>query len=661
MSNRPDGPEDHPIVAGRDGALKRGLSLTGAWPLAILLLLSFLPYIGVLENDFAYIYDDKAQIIDSPYVHSFQHLRETLTTTVWSYKSTRDVTNYYRPMTTIGFLLTYQFFGPLAYGFHLVSLLLHLAVVVLLFVVAQRIFNDRGAAFAAAGLFALHPIHVESIAWISAVTDLQMTFFYLFTFWCFLWVAAPNGGRRPWAVAAMMIGFLLALLSKEPAFTLAVLVVIYEHFYRPDRTQTTPVQKALRYGPIWLLAIGYLSMRFHLLGSLAHHSGWYRLSRSETVLSALALLGQYIFKLFWPAHLSAFYVFHPSAHLLEAPVLEGICALILCLVVFGVLWKHARPASFGVLWLLATIAPMLNAGWMGSYVLADRYFYLPSVGFCLVAGWAAAALWRTAWKRRGGWQWAVVAGFSTVVVLCIFRIVTRIPDWHDDVTLITRAMAEQPDDFILHDGLGSAYWLRGQWALAERQWKESLRLKPTFIRPINSLGALCAKQHRYGEAITYLQTAILLDPAGADAHLNLGALYGETGQLDRAEEQFRAAVTLAPLNFAAHNVLGKLYLDSGRLPQAQQQFVQSLECDPNLAALDYLGYVYQREGDNGRAEKAFQAALAVNGADSHAHYHLGLIYSATGRNAQAAKELRAALAADPANPEIQAALDKLPR
>jgi Flp pilus assembly protein TadD len=298
---------------------------------------------------------------------------------------------------------------------------------------------------------------------------------------------------------------------------------------------------------------------------------------------------------------------------------------------------------------------------MGSYVLADRYFYLPSVGFCLVAGWAGAALWRAASRRQAGWRWAVATGASILIALCVLRIVTRIPDWQDDITLITRALAAEPDDFILHDGLGSAYWMRGQWAWAEHEWKESLRLKPTFIRPINALGALCAKQHRFGEAISYLQTAILLDPAGADAHLNLGALYAETGNMDRAEEQFRAAVTLAPLNFAAHNVLGKLYLDSGRLAGAEEQFRESLACDPNLAALDYLGYVYQREGDSGRAEKAFQAALAVDSADSHAHYDLGLIYAAAGRNDQAAQQLEAALAADPGNPEIQSALQKLRR
>jgi tetratricopeptide (TPR) repeat protein len=662
MNSHGEGIEIRP-AAGRGAQIPPPAApfLAGPWPLVVLLLLATLPYIGILRNDFAYIYDDQAQIIDNPYVHSFGHLRETLTTTVWSHKGVQGATNYYRPIMTLGFLLCYQVFGPLAYGFHLASLLLHAAVVAMVFLLAEGIFRDRGPALGAAGLFALHPIHVESVAWISAVTDLEVTLFSVLTFWCFLQLGEQRGARRLSTQAAMAVSFLLALLSKEQALTLAILAVIYEHFYRGDRAETTWVQKVGRYGALWLLLIGYILVRIHVLGSFAHPMGMYPLTTLQTLFSALALFGQYFFKLLWPAHLSAFYVFHPSAHLFQTPVLEGIAALVLCGVVFGTLWKDARPASFGIVWLLVTLAPVLNARWMGPYVLADRYFYLPSVGFCLVAGWAGAALGRVAWRRRGAWRWAVVAGASLVAALCVLRIITRIPDWRDDVTLVSRALAAEPDEFILHDALGDAYWIRGKEALAEHEWKEALRINPTFVRPVNALGALCGKQRRYGEAVTYLQRAILLTPNDATAHLNLGAVYAEMGFPDRAEDQFRTAVSLAPLNFSAHNVLGKLYFDSGRLNEAEEQFRQSLACEPNLAAYDHLGYIYAQRGDRDRAEKAFKAALALKSTDSHAHFNLGRIYAATGRNAQALEELQAALAADPNNPEIQSALEKLKR
>ena len=262
-------------------------------------------------------------------------------------------------------------------------------------------------------------------------------------------------------------------------------------------------------------------------------------------------------------------------------------------------------------------------------------FICPQWDSACVAGWAGSTLWDAASKRQGAWRWAVVAGASVVAGSCVLRIVTRIPDWRDDVTLISRALAAEPGEFILHDALGDAYWMREEGALAEHEWKEALRIDPVFVRPINALGALYAKQQRYNEAVVYLQRALLLDPNDADSHLNLGAVYAETGRLDQAEGQFRIAVSLAPLNFAAHNVLGKLYFDSGRLSQAEEQFRESLNCDPNLAAFDYLGYIYQKQGDNPGAEQAFKAALALNPTDSHAHFNLGLIYAASGLNAQA--------------------------
>jgi 4-amino-4-deoxy-L-arabinose transferase-like glycosyltransferase len=134
-----------------------------------------LPYLNILFNGF--VYDDDTQVLKNPYVQSFRFLKEIFTTNVWSFGGVRAVTNYYRPMMTFGYLVCYQLFGMQAYGFHLVSLLLHVLVVCLVFVLTERLTGDRVWAFVAGALFALHPIHTESVAWIAAVTDLELTFF----------------------------------------------------------------------------------------------------------------------------------------------------------------------------------------------------------------------------------------------------------------------------------------------------------------------------------------------------------------------------------------------------------------------------------------------------------------------------------------------------
>ena len=228
----------------------------------------------------------------------------------------------------LGFLLCYQLFGPHAFGFHLVSLLLNVAVVGMVLVWAEQLLRERVAALAAVALFALHPVHVEAVAWVSAVSDPEVTLFYLLTFWLFLRVATAAGGRRTWVLAAMTGSFILAILSKEQALTLPVLAVLYEHYYREDRLQTARLQKMFRYGPLWLVCLGYVLVRVRLMGAFAHSTRMHSIGVPDTLLSALALVGQYLEKLIWPAHLSAFYPFHPSARFLALPVLAGACALV---------------------------------------------------------------------------------------------------------------------------------------------------------------------------------------------------------------------------------------------------------------------------------------------------------------------------------------------
>src|SRR5579862_3163062 len=191
----------------------------------ILFLLALLPYVNTLFNDF--VYDDHLQVVQNPYVHSFRYLRQIFTTTVWSFQGAQGVTNYFRPMMTLGYLLTYRIAGPIPFSFHLVNLVLNGIAVGLVFYLLRELSGQR-IALIAAGLFALHPIHTESVAWIAAVTDLELTVSYLATF--LLFVRLPAASHK-WHTRALMCAvFALGLLSKEQAMTLPVLALIFEQF-----------------------------------------------------------------------------------------------------------------------------------------------------------------------------------------------------------------------------------------------------------------------------------------------------------------------------------------------------------------------------------------------------------------------------------------------
>src|SRR6202790_1990771 len=352
--------------------------------------LAFLPYANTLLNSF--VYDDYFQIVENPYVHSFRYLREIFGTTVWSFQGAQGVTNYYRPLMSFGYLLFYQIAGAVPFSFHLANILLNVVVVLLVFSVVRRISGER-VGLIAAGLFALHPLHTESVAWVAGVTDLELAVFYLLTFLVYLRHSEPGkgyGGR-----AALYASFVLALLSKEQAMTLPVLLTLFEHFYRDDRATTTLREKMSRYGPLWGIAGLYLVARGILLGGVASIVSRPGLSWYEVVLSGVSLLGTYLAKLIWPAHLSAYYVFHKSSHLTDRNVLLALLGLAFCGTLFALLCRRARLFSFALILILLPLGPVLNPKWMPASVFSERYLYLPSVGFCWLLAWAVVTLWHS--------------------------------------------------------------------------------------------------------------------------------------------------------------------------------------------------------------------------------------------------------------------------
>jgi len=625
--------------------------------IAVLILCATLPYLNTLFNSF--VYDDNRQVLDNPYLKSFQYLPKVFGTTVWSFVGAQGVSNYYRPMMTLGYLFCYQVFGPLAYGFHLVNVCLNAGVVCLVFVVARRMFRDRALAFVAACLFALHPIHTEAVAWIAAVTDLEVTFFYLLTVWLFLNVARPEGKRSAWVELAMVASFAFTIFSKEQSLTLPLVATVYEHFYREDRSQTTWRQKAGRYGVLWLMDVGYVLFRVQHLGAFAPRIQMSRLGLYPSILSALVLIAQYVGKILWPWKLCAYYVFHKGSSVLDPRVIAGIAVLLACAVIFLALWRRSRTASFGFVWFFATLAPVLDVRFLAGNVFAERYLYLPSVGFCWLAGWAGIRLWRDVFKNRPFGRRAFVAATGFVVILFTVRVVARNRVWHDDRTLYTHTLKVSPDAIHIRENLGVVDWDHGNLDGAERQWRMSLKINPNDPIALNNLGLVYAKRKQYKEAAHYFRQSILRKSNYTDPHLNLGSLDLDLEKYEAAEWQLRAAVALSPLIPNCRNKLGKLYRQEGRLAEAEREFSRSVAADPNFEGYDELGDVYLKKGRTAQAEQSFASAAAINPFDAPAHFGLAKVAASDGRREEALKEYAEGLETDPNNPEAKIAVQKL--
>lgn len=625
--------------------------------LGSLLFLCLLVYANCAFNGF--VYDDHSQIQFNPYVHSFKHVGELFRNSIAVQHGKQAWANSYRPLVNLNFLTCFELFGYSPYGYHLVNIFLHLIVVSLIFVLTSKLLSNDWLGLFAAAMFALHPIHTEPVAWIDGISDPLFSVFYLLAFWFYLRI-----GQEPMQTGiqlriGMIFSFFLALLSKETAMNFPVLVTLYEHLYSPDCAQTNWWRKLSRYGWIWVTHGLYLVVRVNVLGTFSPPPMHPAMSRREIFFSALALIGQYGKALVWPLPLVAFAPFRASASFRDAYVLGGGLVCCASAIAFVCLWKRARIYSFAFLWMFLNIAPALNARWMAANVYAERYLYMPSLGFCWLVAGSLLWLWHKAESRAVFARGALAGGSVLLAFLACHEIVVRNRDWKDDQSLILSILKARPDAANARSDYGAMLWFNGSREEAEKQWLVALQYKPDTVEVLSNLGMARLEENRYPEAIAYLQHAIQLQSRFATPHIHLGRVYLAEGKPADAEAEFLRAVDIYPADVQARKSLGQFYFDSGRLKEAEQQFRASIEVAPDSHAWRALGEIYGRENLSDQEQEAWLQALTIEPFDPEAHLSLGRIYLSKGRYPEAQKEFDACLLMEPSNKEALAGMGKL--
>jgi Tfp pilus assembly protein PilF len=645
-------PED---AAGRAPAARKTWS--DAALVALLLLMTLICYANILTNSF--VYDDDQQVLQNPYVRSWRFLPEIFTTTVWSFVGQAGATNYYRPLMTLSYLVLWKLFGPIPFGFHLFSIVVHAAAVTMVFSTGSRIFHDRRIAWCAALLFAIHPIHTETVDWIAALPDLLSCFFFLAAMWVF--VASDKPTWKTQVARAVLFG--LALLSKEPALMLVPTAVLYEHFVRPERGTSTLLEKFARYLPLCALGAAYLSLRIALFGRVAPVLQHPQITWAHSVYSAFAMVADYLRLLLWPSKLSAFHVFHASTSLAGAKVLIGIFLVAICLGIAASVWRKSAAAGFSILWIGVTLLPVLNARWMAANVFTERYLYLPSVGFCWLVGWVGVgicdSLVRASPKRPRLIRSALAVGLAVVCILGVLATIARNRVWSDDITLYTHTLETDPDAYPIRLNLGIVYAALNDRQRAEAEYKIALRLRPDGVNALNALGILYLEEHRYDEATRLFKEAMRLKPLWADPYFAYGRLLENQGRNQDALEPLAKSVELAPVNPVAHRFYADALVATGKPAQAEKEYERSIALGPSLEAEHALADLYLARGDAPRAKALLAQAIAENPYDSAAHLKMARLLEREAKLAEAAREYQKTLQTDPNNIEAKTARDRL--
>jgi tetratricopeptide (TPR) repeat protein len=560
--------------------------------IAVIVFACVAVYANALVND--YVYDDNYQILGNPWIKEIKYLPEIFSSNVWSFQSRGS--NYYRPLMHVIYMIGYHLFGLRAWGFHLINILWHAGVSVLVFSIISHLMRERSAfparryispPFAAALLFAAHPIHTEVVTPVMGVVDLSMTFFYLLAF--FLYIRSGDGLDAMHLLS--LASFFLASLCKEPALTLPGVLILYDYAFNRDVFRSMAFLK--RYIP-YLVIIGiYLLLRLNALQGFApwKHPG--EMSSYLYLINIFPLFTLYLEKLLFPANLNFLHSFSPISSLLS---LKGVISLMVT-AAFGylslIMLKRNRAAFVGFVCILFPLLPALYIPGLSQEIrnaFAERYLYLSSFGFVLLMAVAVARL-----SIHDGVSRAILACvLAVVLVLYSIGTILRNPVWKNDYTLFADTVKKSPDDAVAHDGLGHALLSRGKTDEAMAEFRLALALKPDFANPYNNIGTVYRKRGRIDQAIEHYQQAIKLEPNFAYAHYNLANAYDELGYIDQAIEHFQFVLRLRLPMPELHNNLGIAYAKKGMIDQAIDQFKAAVKLDSKTPAFrDNLGRARQ--------------------------------------------------------------------
>lgn len=573
-------------VTPMDSTDLRPIPLQPRTQVMLVAVMAVLVYVGTLFNGF--VYDDAQLVVDNPWLGSWSALSNAFQHPLFPFddgptaaSDRSPAESYFRPLAHVLFFAQRAVFGTSAWGFHLVLTLLHAAASVLVLWLARACLRSKDATLSPAGtwaalagalLFAVHPVHTESVAWVSGCMDVAATLLVLLA--VRVMVQGPSSWGRGVGAALLWVA---GMLFKEVAVVFPVVLWATDRATGLTVTPPGPRGWLRRYAPLGLGVLGYAALRMNAVGlSLPVPAGAGRTGLYPVHM--LALAGKLGGRLFWPHPLV---LTVPSRVPPEAG--EVVLGSVLLLALLGLLWRMRREAaaSFaGGVWLLAPLLPIFFMQLRGVEAYAERFLYLPSVGFCLLA--AAGLKWLLERWPGQARALALVMGGSVAVFAALT--LARIPAWHDDIALWEDTLAKTPDEPRLHAYLGAAYLKarRVEDALPELQAAASAL--PGAYQPQSDLAVAYALMGRMDLAIPQLERTLQLRPNEPVVLHNLGLALRRARRLDEAVARFQEALRLAPRRADSHLELGRTLLQLGRPAEAVPALETALSLQPESEA-----------------------------------------------------------------------------
>jgi len=570
----------------------------------ILALATIIAYEPVRHNDFI-SYDDYAYVTENPQVRG----GITLESVVWAFTTSHKAN--WHPLTWLSHMLDCELFGLNPSRHHLTSLLFHIASMLLLFGILKRMTGAILPSAFVAAAFALHPLHVESVAWVAERKDMLSGFFWMLTIAAYIrYAERPSIGRFLPVVLALGLG----LMAKPMLVTLPFVLLLLDYWplgrfqwmhqsgkRAPPSFKSGNVtyQKATAWRligekiPLFVLVVASGVVTFIAQQSAGAMLPVERLALSYRIGNALVSYVLYIGKMIYPSSLAVFYP-HPSTRL--PPWQPIFCFIVLVVVSAGIIRTALRHRwlAVGWLWYLGTLIPVIGLVQVGSQAMADRYTYLPSIGIFIMVAWGTAELLTRGRLRKIG------LGISAGLLLAVLLICTRmqVRHWQNNLTLYKHVLAVTENNSIIHNSFGCALFEKGQLDEAITQLKEAVRISPKFSLARSNLGRVFLKQGKVNEAIVCFKEVLRIRKDLPDVHHYLGLAKVKQERHDDAITHFNEALRLKPDYINARLHIGYTLFKLGRIQQAVEHYYKILQLKPgHLQALNALAWVSATSDD----------------------------------------------------------------
>jgi tetratricopeptide (TPR) repeat protein len=579
------------------------------------------------------------------------------------------------PLNWVTYGLDYVLWGMNPRGYHFTSLLVHVANGVLFYFLSLRLLRlgfgtilsnlpIRLAAGFSALFFSLHPLQVEVVAWAIGREIAIAGFFFILTLICYLRAAENESSglsRRGWMIGAWGL-YALSLLGKEMALTLPFALLVLDIY---------PLRRlggghGRWFGPqvrqVWWEKIPFLllalaagvraTLEKQQAGSIYPIADYGLLPRGAQVLYSVAF---YPWKTLMPVGLSPLYPLHPFTGLWSLPVVLSIGVVFVLSVSFFIARRRWPAGLAAWLFYVLLLAPVSGILAFGPYRAADRFSYLPSLGWAVLAGAALFYFWQLwAGGRIGRRTWFLAPSFSVLLLIALAALTwgqTQI--WHDSERLWRHALAVDERSSIAHNNLGLVLAERGSLEEAIDEFRRAVEIDPLFVEGQTNLGNFLAQRGSTEEAISHLRKALAIDPAFANAHNTLGNILTDRGESDRAIEHFRQALQTNPKSAMTYYNLGRALAKRGDLTEATESYRKAAELNPSDPDVyNNLGLVLQSQGRLPEAAEQFHNALRIDPKYVKAYFNLGKTFAGQGKFDEAVENFRRAVRIQPGSAEI---------